>query len=117
MIKIDKVILLKKHLKQFKYKYTEDDKYVSGVLVKGKETTIDFKAAPFPVDANTLKLYPQGTVNVDDILLYTKKVLNNVNGEVVRVSTQESYRIFDIVKYLEVADLKVYLVKRVDSNG
>lgn len=117
MIKIDKVILLKKHLKNFIYKYTEDDKYVNGILVPGKEVLENFKAVPFPVDANTLKLYPEGTVNRDDILLYTKKVLNNVNGEVERVSTNEQYRIFDVVKYLEVADLKVYLVKRVDSNG
>lgn len=117
MIKIDKVKLLKRHLKNYEYITRTDDKYEDGIFVPGVEVKEKFKAVDFPVDANTLKLYPEGTVNSDDRLLYTKKLLNNTNSTINRLSDSTEFRIFDKVDYLSLADLKVYLVKRVDSNG
>ncbi|MGL5126154.1 MAG: hypothetical protein ACRC6U_09285 [Fusobacteriaceae bacterium] len=115
---MDKVILLKKHLKNFKYFYETDGDYGDdGMYVPGEKIEENFKAVPFPVDANTLKLYPEGAINVDDILLYTKKNLNNTLGQVKRESDGEVYQIFDKIAFLEVADVKVYLVKRVDVDG
>lgn len=112
---MDKVILLKRHLKSFIY-LKQDGGYVNGLWDAGGIEKIQFKAAPFPVDANTLKLYPEGTIRRDDLLLYTKKTLDNLESEVERVGDGKRYRIFDEVSYLEVADLKVYLIRRIDEN-
>lgn len=114
---MDKVLLLKKHLKNFIYFYETDGKYEDGIYVPGEQVLESFKAVPFPVDANTLKMYPEGAINVDDILLYTKKLLNNSTGNVKRIIDNENYKIFDRVAFLEMADLKVYLLKRVDIDG
>lgn len=113
---MDKVILLKRHLKSFVY-LKQDGGYVNGLWVDGEIERTQFKAAPFPVDANTLKLYPEGTIRRDDLLLYTKKTLDNLESEIERVADGKKYRIFDEVSYLEIADLKVYLIRRVDENG
>ncbi|HBJ79734.1 MULTISPECIES: hypothetical protein [Fusobacterium] len=114
---MDKVILLKRHLKSFVYLENIEGKYIDGIWIDGIEKEILFKAAPFPVDANTLKLYPEGTIRRDDLLLYTKKELNNLEGKVKRIVDGKIYKIFDEVSYLEMADLKVYLVKSVDEDG
>ncbi|MGL4998547.1 MAG: hypothetical protein ACRC5T_06210 [Cetobacterium sp.] len=114
---MDRVLLLKKHLKNFIYFYETEGRYENGIYIPGERVEENFKAVPFPVDSNTLKMYPEGAVNVDDILLYTKKMLNNTLGNVKRVSDNETYKIFDKIAFLEVADLKVYLVKRVDVDG
>lgn len=114
---MDKVILLKKHLKNFSFLQTQEGRYVNGLWEEGETIETTFKAVPFPVDANTLKLYPEGAVTSDDLLLYTKKSLDNKEGRIKRETDGNIYRIFDEVAYLEIANLKVYLIKRVDDNG
>lgn len=114
---MEKVILLKKHLKKFEFLEKTDGRYEDGIWIEGTETIIPFKAAPFPVDGKTLKLYPEGTVNTEDLLLYTKFDSLSKNDEVTRILNGDKYRIFDNVAYLEIADLKVYLIKRVIDNG
>lgn len=114
---MDNVRILKRHLKKFIYSYTTNDGYVDGILVPGVKIEENIKAAPFPVDANILKMFPDGNINYNDIVLYTKNTLNNVNGKIKRVKNNEEFTIFERVSYLEVADLKVYICKRVGENG
>ena len=114
---MEKVILLKRHLKNFEFLSKTEGHYENGIWVEGTETVINFKAVPMPIDGVTLKLYPEGTINTEDLLLYTKFDSLNKNDEVKRSINGDKYRIFDNVGYLEIADLKVYLVKRVIENG
>lgn len=114
---MEKVIILKKLYKEFTFLQREEGHYEVGIWVEGSLVEKAFKAAPFPVDGNTMKLYPEGTINTEDLLLYTKFDNLNKNDIVKRTFNSIEYRIFDNVNYLEIADLKVYLVKRVDKNG
>lgn len=114
---MDKVILLKRHLKDFEYVNQAKGHYEGGVFIPGDVTTETFKGIMFPIDGNTLKLYPEGTFNADDKLLYTKKDLNNVDDFIVLKATDTKYRIFREIKFDEIADLMIYLIMKVEKNG
>ena len=114
---MDKVILLKRHLKIFSYEHAEEGKYESGIYIPGATTTKDFSGIMFPIDGNTLKLYPEGTFNADDKLLYTKNDLDNVDDFIILKETNSKYRIFREIKFDGIADLMIYLIMRVETNG
>ncbi|MGL6023696.1 MAG: hypothetical protein ACRC0F_03695 [Cetobacterium sp.] len=114
---MDNVILLKKHLSNFSYSYFKDGYYENGIYVQGEEITENFKACIFPINGNTLKLFPEGTLNSDDKLLYTKANLENVIDYIKLFDKDVKYRIFRKIDFTGLADLNTYLVRRIGSNG
>lgn len=109
---MDKVILLRKHLKNFQY-IPDNGGYVDGIWEETAGTAIDFKAVPFPIGQKELKLFDEGALNLDDIKIYTKYDLGNaIDKDIKRVSTNEVFRLFNAKPFQEIADLKIYILKK-----
>lgn len=113
----DKVVLLKRHLKVFEYENHAKGHYEGGIFIPGETTTETFKGITFSIDGDTLKIHPEGTFNADDKVLYTKKDLNNVDSFIILKSTGTKYRIFNEIEFDEMADLRIYLIMKVEKNG
>ena len=119
MRKIDNVILLDEQLKTFSYN-TETDGYLGtdGIYVEGTITTTSFEAVPFPVSQYDLRLFPQGALSYDDIKIYTKTNLGNaVEKTITRDYDNSEYRLLKATPYKELADLKVYILKRIEGES
>ena len=114
MIKIDNVILLKGHLKDFEYLEETGGAYgVGGVWITGTISSIPFTAAPFPL-GEKLRLLSQGALDYKDIKIYTKYDLVEVGDkDIKRLDKNETFRLYDVKPYEEIADLKVYILKRI----
>lgn len=115
---MDKVRLLTRNLKNFEYIEETGGDYVNGVWQEGTTTVIPFKAAPFPVTEKELKLFDEGALSFQDIKIYTKHDLGSVIDKgIKRVSTQETFRLYNSKPYLEIADLKMYILKRIEGES
>jgi hypothetical protein len=115
---MDNVILLKNHLKDFEYLKETGGSYVNGVYVPGSITAIPFTAAPFPIGQLELKLFPQGILNFDDIKIYTKyDLVDAIDKDIKRNSDNKTYRLLKNKPYKEMADLKVYILKRIEGES
>lgn len=110
---MDRVILLKKHLKNFKFT-PKKIKYVDGIATTVPQDEQIFKGAPFPVGEKVLKLFPEGALTVEDILLYTKVDLKGFPGEITREYDNKKYKLYMTTPYKEISDLKIYILKRVE---
>lgn len=109
---MDRVILLTNHLKSFQY-IEDSGSYVDGIWTESLQDPVNFKAAPFPINQRDLKLFPQGALSLDDIKLYTKYDLSDViDKNIKRVSTSEIFRLYQAKPFQEIADLKIYILKK-----
>ena len=115
---MDNVKLLKRHLKDFEYLEETGGSYVGGIYVEGTITPIAFTAAPFPIGQLELRLFPQGALNFDDIKIYTKYDLSDaIDVNIKRISDNKIYRLLKNKPYQEIADLKVYILKRIEGES
>ena len=115
---MDNVILLKRHLKDFEYLERTGDSYVNGLFIPGSVAATLFTAAPFPIGQLELKMFPQGALNFDDVKIYTKYDLGNaIDKDIKRVNDGNIYRLMKSKPYKEMADLKVYILKRVEGES
>lgn len=115
---MDNVKLLKRHLKDFKYISYPDGEYVDFTWVPGTPVEIPFTAAPFPIGEKELRLFPQGALSFNDIKIYTYEDLGDVvDKDIKRVSNDETFRLINAKPYTEIADLKVYILKRIEGES
>lgn len=115
---MDNVILLGKHLKNFYYEEKETGSYTDGVWVNGTSTDVLFVGVPMPLNGYEISLFSQGALNFDGIKVYTKYELGNAIDKTIRRGYDSaSYRLIDAKPYKEIANLKVYVLKRIEGES
>jgi len=114
---LDNVILLAKHLKNFYYEEKTGD-YVDGVWATDTSTETAFTGVPMPLNGYEINLLSQGSLNFDGIKVYTKYDLGNAIDKTIKRDYDEaSYRLISAKPYKEIADLKVYVLKRIEGES
>lgn len=112
---MDDVILLDEHLESYNVEITENIKKTNGMYDKNV-TTIKNQSGVFgTITNNEIKMFPQGVIDFDTIKLHTKNAISK-GSEVIRVSTGLKYYIYANKNYGSIADLKTYILNRVDDN-
>jgi len=110
---LDIVRLLPRHLKDFQIISDNGTYGADGEFIPAEAAAIDFKAAPFPVTGNDLRLFPEGDLSLNDLKLYTKYDLDGIiDKKIVRVSSGEEFQLKTLKPYKEIADLRVYILKK-----
>jgi len=113
---IDNVRLLRSHLKKFSYTQECKGSYVDGVYVAGNSIEVSFEAVPLPLNGHELTLFSQGAVNFEGIKLYSKFDLGNaIDKSITRQSNSSVYRLISAKPYEEMADVKVYILRRLEG--
>jgi hypothetical protein len=109
---------LKRHLKTFYYEEDSEGTYTDGLYVDGDITETEFEAVPMPLKGYELSLFSQGALNFDGIKIYTKYDLGNaVDKTIKRGSDLASYRLISAKPYKEIANLKIYVLKRIEGES
>lgn len=115
---MDNVILLPQHMKSFAYVSESGGGYTNGIWVDGTKTDISFTAAPFPISEKEMSLLPQGELSFNDIKIYTKYDISNaINKSIKRTGTTETFSLYNVKPFKEIADLKIYILKRVEGES
>ncbi|APC82245.1 hypothetical protein NPD12_3776 (plasmid) [Clostridium botulinum] len=87
----------------------------TGEYIEGKEEVINFKGAILPLSERDLKFLEDGTYSVDDIKLYTNKILKS---NTIVHDGDKQYKIYSIIDYGIInEDFKRYYMKRVEKIG
>ena len=110
--------MLSRHLKKFTYNQETGGEWVDSVYIEGTITNISFDAAPFPIDQKTLSLLPEGAIQPDSIRIYTKYDLGEIlETDIIRVDNNKKYRVYQGKPFQEIADLKIYLLNRIEGES
>lgn len=90
----------------------------TGAWVQGKregdiEESRVIRGVFLPVSLDTLKYYPQGTINTEDMELFTKEKLEKRDFVILR---GEEWKILQETNFEYIADVKNYILRRSDKN-
>ena len=108
---MDNVRLLKKHLKDFE-EIPITSELINTEWVDTEGAPVPFKAAPFPLNADDLKMFSEGEMSLDDLKIYTKyEIKGTIKKRIKRIETGEVFEMAKNKPYKEIADLKVYILK------
>ena len=114
---MDKVILLKRHLKDFVI-IDKSVTWVNGEAILQEIEEITFKGIPMPIDQRTLSLLPQGALSNDSIRIYTKQDLGQLENKYIkRLSDNKVYRVYNAKAFQELADVKIYLLDKWEGES
>lgn len=109
--------LLKKHLKTFYYE-EQTGSYEDGIYVDGDIVETSFQAVPMPLSGYEIKLFSQGSLNFDGIKIYSKYDLGNaINKNIKRDYDSATYRLLKSKPYKEIADIKIYVLERIEGES
>ena len=112
---MDDVILLDEHLEKYEIIVTQYIQKKNGMNDKTITSIKDQEGVFGTITNNEIKMFPQGAIDFDTIKLHTKNAISK-GAEVVRTSTGIKYYIYDNKNYGSIADLKTYILNRVDDN-
>ena len=111
---MDKVILLKQHMKTF-YIFENNQYYDSEGEIVGDTTVSQFEGVLFPLNNSDLKRLDRGDVSFTDKKIYTKKDFKN-GDQFVDSDSQDSYKwlVKSKLDYGYQADINIFVIGGVE---
>lgn len=105
---MDNIIFLNQHLKKLVYKKKEGQ-WLNGTYQENKSEEKEIEGVLMPVSWKTIKNYPEGFVKLEDKKLITKE---NFDVSNIIVLNETEYIISDKKEYLEISEIKFYLLRK-----
>ena len=107
---MDKVILLKKHMKTF-YIFENNQTFDSEGEIVGDTTVKEFKGALFPLSNSDLQRLDRGDVSFTDKKIYTKVEFKN-GDQLVDGNSSDGYKwlVKAKIDYDYQADMNIYVI-------
>lgn len=87
----------------------EEGQWIQGKWQAEIEKEKSIQGVYLPVSADTLKYYPQGTISLEDLELFTKTELKKGDRALIR---GERWSVVENTNFDYIADVKVYILKR-----
>lgn len=106
---MDKVILLKKHKVNIQLKTKEAGRWEKGKYIEAETISKTIQGVFLPVSSDVLKYFPQGSITLKDMELFTKEFLKE--GDLLELRGEE-WKVIEISNFDYIADIRTYILRR-----
>lgn len=113
---MDEVILLENQLTPWRATTNATEGYPNGIWETVSGEDIDFEGAGLPVTNRDISVEPEGKISKNDLKLYCKTQILGVIDKIIEVETGFEFKIYKNKYYRQIADVYIYILKRVEIN-